>query len=88
LERADGEDARSWAALGGVSLSMIGGLSPMGRFLADETPLRDPTADERAVYDRLRNNERTSRDRDGILHEIVRATQERGDYAGGHCYAR
>jgi hypothetical protein len=77
-ERTIGDDARSWAALGGLSL--VGGISLIGKFIAEETPIREPTDDERAVYDTIQRKDY------GELVErvygIVRATESRGDYAG------
>ncbi len=83
LDDADVGDAPWWDALAGVSLSMIGGLSPIGRFLGAETALREPTLDELDVYDHLRSKHERRHDLDGIMHAIVRATDQRGDYAGG-----
>ena len=79
LEDAPSKEAPSWAALAG--LVEMAGVAPIGRYLAQETPLLDPTADEQIVYDSLQHRRRQER-RDGILHDIVRATESRSDFAG------
>jgi hypothetical protein len=79
LEDVHSDEAPSWAALAG--LAMLGGMAPIGRYLAQETPLREPTSDEQIVYDSLHHRLRREGP-DGILHDIVRATEVRGDFAG------
>jgi hypothetical protein len=79
LEDGTVDDASSWAGLAGVA--MLGGMAPIGRFLAQETPLREATADEQVVYSAFQQGQRLEM-RDGILHDIVRATEQRSDFAG------
>lgn len=83
LDRLDDvalEDAPSWAVL--ASLTLLGGLAPISQFLAQQTPLHAATADEQAVYARLQH-QRRAEGLDGVMHRIVRATEARGDFAGG-----
>lgn len=73
------DDASSWAALAGVV--MLGGMAPIGRFLARATPLREATADEQLVYSALQGEQRLERRAD-VLHDIVRAAERRSDFVG------
>lgn len=79
LEHAPADEARLWAALAGVV--MLPGMAPIGGYLVHETPLRDPTHDEQMVYALLQHRQRHE-GLEGILHDILRATESRSDFAG------
>jgi hypothetical protein len=78
LERGSSDEAPSWAALAG--LVMLAGTAEIGQYLVQETPLREPTADEQIVYDSLQHRRRQE-GRAGILHDIVRANEQRSEFA-------
>jgi SEC-C motif-containing protein len=81
LDRLDGpsvDDDRSWLALAATTLFVY--RSSLGRVLAHMTSPRQVSETERTAYagiQALQSNEELR----GILHRVLRETEERGDYA-------
>jgi hypothetical protein len=78
LDEPSVEDARSWLALAGTALFIY--RSSLGRVLAHVASPRRVTAIERAAYAGVKDRQLGEEFR-GILHRILRETEERGDFA-------
>jgi hypothetical protein len=81
LDRLAGptDDRLSWELL--AATTAIGNLPELGELLAAITPLRDPSADEQAVYDVFHQGTKRP-EAFGATGRILHATETRGDYAG------